>query len=319
MVQHVAGVVAVGAVLAVFAPEAEAQAWTPDKGEGAVTVLYQHMLVNEHLQADGSRVDRGHIGANNLIFDFTYGITERVAVTVGMPYFRTRYSGNAPHPTAQDNGEVHGGIQDFRFKLRYNAWNGPITVTPFVAANVPSHGYEYFAHSAMGTRVRELEVGAYVGRILAPRLRNTFVQARYSYSFAERIAGIHHDRSSLDFEIGHFITPSIRVFALTAGQKTHGGVDVPDIGWRGMPPELARHHDRIARIDMLDAGAGIQVTVNRSLEVFGSFVRTLGGRNSHALSRAVTIGASWSFGGRLGLFDSTGAGDETMAKCLCQK
>ncbi len=146
--------------------------------------------------------------------------------------------------------------------------------------------------------MRELEVGTYVARMLAPALPNAFVQARYAYSFAERIAGIHHDRSNLDLEVGYILTPAVRVFVIGAGQKTHGGIDTPDAGWRAMPVSLAEHHDRIARLEMLDFGGGIQVSVARSIDLFGSFMTTTAGRNSHALARGITVGASWSFGAR---------------------
>ncbi|MBI1875545.1 MAG: hypothetical protein HYS05_16895 [Acidobacteria bacterium] len=42
----------------------------------------------------------------------------------------------------------------------------------------------------------------------------TFVQARYSYTFVERVIDIAHNRSNLDVEVGYFVNPSFRVFAL---------------------------------------------------------------------------------------------------------
>jgi hypothetical protein len=209
-----------------------------------------------------------------------------------------------------------------RFGIRYNIVDSPtVTITPFVGTNMPTHNYEYFAHAAYGTRVRELEVGAYVGRMVGPALPNTFVQARYAYSFAQEIAGIHHDRSSLDLEVGHFVAPTVRVFVIGAGQTTHGGIDTPDAGWRAMPPELAPHHDRVARLQMLDVGGGVQVSVNKSVDVFASFVKTLAGRNSHALSRGITVGASWSFGRTSvsSLLADATEPKESLIRCLCQK
>ena len=57
---------------------------------------------------------------------------------------------------------MNSGFQNLRFGLRYNIVDDrAITITPFVGTSVPSHSYEYFAHAALGTRVRELEVGSY--------------------------------------------------------------------------------------------------------------------------------------------------------------
>ena len=91
-----------------------------------------------------------------------------------------------------------------------------------------------------------------------------------------------------------------------------------------MPAQYAQHHDRIGRIDLLDAIAGVQVSVTKSLDVFGSLTRSLAGRNTHALHRGLTIGASWSFGqGLSSLILSENRpraeGRARMARCLCQK
>ena len=306
------------------ATDAAAQAWLPPKGEGAVSVLYQNLFTHDHFLAGGRRIDRGQIQSNNLLFDVTYGLTDKMALTLAAPFIRSRYTGRFPHPKPEDNGEANSGFQNLRFGLRYNVVDNPvITITPFVGTNVPSHSYEYFAHAALGTRVRELEVGSYIARTLGPALPRAFVQARYGYSFAERIEGIHHDRSNLDVEIGYVITPAIRVFAVSAGQKTHGGIDTPDAGWRALPPDLGPHHDRLARLEMLDFGGGLQVSLTNSLDVFGSFMTTTAGRNSHALARGLTVGASWSFGGGMPpLVASAGTDAEPKAvlvRCLCQK
>ena len=303
------------------ARSASAQAWVPSQGEGAVSVLYQNLFVHDHFLAGGGRVNRGQIQTNNILVDVTYGLTDRMTVTFALPYVQARYTGASPHPTVLDDGHRHGGFQDLKFGVRYNILEGPITVTPFVGYNMPSHAYEYFAHAALGTRVRELEIGSYVARVLTPRLPNAFVQARYSYSFAETIAGIDHGRSSLDLEAGYFVQHNLRVFVISSGQKTHGGIDTPDAGWRALPPALGPHHDRLARLEMLDVGGGVQLSLTSRIDLFGSFMRTLAGRNAHALSRGITVGASWGFGGRI---KSMSLGDapeppDGLPRCLCQK
>jgi hypothetical protein len=315
-----------GAILAGFGDaDANAQAWLPPKGEGAVSVLYQNLFTRDHFLAGGGRIDRGHIQSNNLLFDVTYGLTDKMALTLAAPFIRTQYSGAFPHPTPEDTrGDVNSGFQNLRFGLRYNVVDSPlVTITPFVGTNVPSHSYEYFAHAALGTRVRELEVGSYFARTLGPALPRAFVQARYAYSFAERIEDIRHDRSNLDVEVGYVLTPAVRVFAISAGQKTHGGIDTPDAGWRALPANLGEHHDRLARLEMLDFGGGVQVTVSKSVEVFGSFMTTTAGRNSHALARGLTLGVSWSFGGGLPSLVASAAAQteprQVLVRCLCQK
>jgi hypothetical protein len=300
-------------------PAVYAQAWVPPKGEGSVSILYQDLFVVDHLRANGTREDRGQVTSQGLFFDATYGLTDRLAVTIGVPAVRARYTGTAPHPNPQDNGDAHTGFQDIRLGVRYNVVRGAVTITPFIGTTMPSHAYQTFAHAAYGRQVRELEVGVYVGRIVSPRLPNAFVQTRYSYSFAERIVGVHHDRSTLDVELGYFLSPSLRVFTLGVGQKTHGGIDLPDAGWRALPLEQQPHHDRIGRTDMFDLGGGLQVSVSPSFDVFGSYMTTMAGRNGHALKRAVTVGVAWSFGEGMGLVTEPSKSTRPMVRCLCQK
>ena len=325
MARRAVVIVASVAIAALSARSASAQAWVPFKGEGSVSVLFQDLFVKDHFFDRGQRADRGQIRSDNLLADVTYGLSDRISVTFAVPFIRSKYTGRAPHPTAQDDGAAHYGFQDFRFAVRYNVTRGPVIITPFVGTNVPSHGYEYFAHASYGPRVREIEVGTYVGRVLTPALPNAFVQARYSYAFAEKIVGIDHDRSNLDIEFGYFVTPTVRVFTLGAGHKTHGGIDVTEAGWRALPVIQGPHHDRIGRIDLLDVAGGVQVSLTKSIDLFGSYMKSLAGRNTHALDRAVTIGASWSFGRSLrALMLSDGgapprARGRKLARCLCQK
>jgi hypothetical protein len=317
------GVLVVAAVAAGLPPAAAGQAWVPSKGEGTVSVLYQDLLVENHLTATGVKQDRGRIDSNNFLVDFSYGLTDRLAVTLAAPFIRTRYTGLARHPGELDDGTPHSGFQDLRFAVRYNVFDGPVTITPFVGTSVPSHSYEYFAHAAFGPRVRELEVGSYIGRVVPLGSRSAFVQARLAYGFLEEIAGIDRGRTSLDFEAGYFVSRSVRVFVVTAGQKTHGGLDLPDAGWRAMPEDLQQHHDRIARIDLLDIGGGVQVTLPKSFEVFASFMKTASGENAHSLAHGITIGTSWSFGrGVPPLVAAAGSGkqpEKLLVRCLCQK
>ena len=316
--------VAVVALTTIAARTAAAQAWVPEKGEGSVSVLYQDLFVRNHLTAAGVFQDNGHISSNNLMADVSYGVTDRLAVTLAAPFIRTRYTGARPHPTQQDDGTVHSGFQDIRFGARYNVVDGPVTITPFIGTSVPSHSYEYFAHAAYGTRVRDLEVGTYVAHALTAGLPHAFVQARYAYGFPQKIAGVSRNRSSLDLEVGYFITPSLRVFTMGAGQKTHGGVDLPAAGWAALPPDLREHHDRVARVDILDVGGGAQYSLTKSVDVFGSFMRTIAGRNGHALARGLTVGASWSFG-KAGMSSlvadarSATSAKQSLIRCLCQK
>src|SRR5262249_32311059 len=123
---------------------ARAQAWVPAAGEGSVAVQWQNGFSRYHYLPIVP-VDIGHIDTNALVFDVTYGLTDKIAVDASLPYIASRYTGPQPHPTPLDDGTYHGTAQDFRFAVRYNARAGRFAVTPYVGSIVPSHGYEYYA------------------------------------------------------------------------------------------------------------------------------------------------------------------------------
>lgn len=188
----------------------------------------------------------------------------------------SKYSGAYPHPVpvgpvTLDDGRHHGTFQDFRLAVRYSVVRGRTSVTPFVGSFVPSHGYEYFAHSAPGRGLKELQVGAAVAALLDGLLPGAFIQGRYSYGFVEPVydlsdVRLNANRSAADLEVGYFVTPGLRVFLLGSGQLTHGGIDFAVVGpedvWQSnlelvSTPEGAqafRNHDRIDRYNYLNVG-----------------------------------------------------------------
>jgi len=326
--------VLVAAAIALAPAPANGQAWLPATGQGAVTVLFQDMAVRQHLFSDGQAVEAGHIDSYNLMLDLTYGVTDRLAVGISLPYVSARYKGTFGHPgSVLDDGYFHGTWQDFRLSARWGLVAGGTAVTPFAELLVPSHEYDYYGHAAPGRKLTELQLGVNVGHVLTRVVPGTFVQARYSYGFAEQSLGVYHDRSNLDAEIGYFINPRLRVFGLTATQYTHGGVPlthqfpgdlcgVPN----PVPPAVLlscstfMHHDQLARTNLIDLGVGSQVSLTQRLDVFGSIVRTVAGRNVHAVNHGISIGLSWGLG-KSGP-PVPGGDDETgraLPKCLCEK
>lgn len=305
---------------------ARAQAWTPGQGEGAVTVQFQDAFVKYH-QLPTVRLDRGHIRGETMLADFTYGVTDRIAVSVALPYVASKYNGSRPHPTVLDDGSYHSTFQDFRFDIRYNITRSGFVLTPFAGTILPSHGYEYFAHSAVGRDLRELQVGTYWAKLLDPVLPGLFVQSRISYGFAQQIADISHNHSNLDLEVGYFVRPELRVFALGAGQLTHGGVDLTGNSQAALG-SLYPHHDQISRDNFLNVGVGAGYELTPAVSVYGSVIRTVAGRNVHALQHSLTIGTTWNFtrGGTAARANQsalsrahTDGHGRVLARCVCEK
>jgi hypothetical protein len=82
---------------------AGAQAFVPPKGEGSVSILFQDIAVKDHYYGT-TPVDSGRIRTEVALFDVSYGLTDRVAVSVGLPLVAAKYSSVAPHPLVDLSG-----------------------------------------------------------------------------------------------------------------------------------------------------------------------------------------------------------------------
>jgi hypothetical protein len=320
-----------------IAASAAGQALVPPKGDAYASVLFTNMAVDNHF-LPAHRVDVGQIDSNIVLFDLTYGLTDRMAVTVGLPLVTSRYHGAYPHqpgnPEAPDNSGWNSTFSDFRFNVRYNVLRGPVAITPYVGTIVPSHGYDYVAHAAPGKNLRELQFGVAAAGLLDRWVPGLFAQGRYGFAVVEESVAIRPNHSSADIELGYFLSPSVRIFAMAAGRYSHAGIDlpVPEIARVVLTPEQFRSHDQIVREHYLNLSAGISLSVSETVDVFASFMKQTAGRNTHEVAHAVSIGMSWAFrrsaadamataapSGPRGVVQEQTPARKSLLRCLCQK
>jgi hypothetical protein len=266
------------------APAAQAQAWVPPKGEASLTLGYSRSFADEHIDSQGNlltldaqgipRAGSSGVGLGTMTWNsadsaLSYGITDRLAVRVDVPFVISRYEGAFPHVGLPghvnlDDGSWHGTFQDLRAEVRFKATRGSLVVTPLVAFSVPTHSYEYFAHAAAGRDLWEGQVGVNVGRLLDPWLPNAYVQARYTFAVLEKVLGISHDRSRLFFDAGYFVTPALTVSVIGEWQKTHGGWRAPE----DFPMDAnIVYHDQLVRSDYFRLGGGASYSLTGSIDV----------------------------------------------------
>jgi hypothetical protein len=318
--------------MAVHASPVRAQAYLPPKGEGSVSVMFQDMGVTYHF-LPAIPVDRGHIRGESLFVDVTYGLTDKVAVSIGIPWIASKYTGLTPHPLVDssgpipvfygasplDDGTYHGTFQDFRFDVRYNVTKRGLVLTPFAGSIMPSHDYTYFAHAAPGRDLRELQVGVLAAKMLDVLVPGLFVQSRYAYGFTEKALDISHNRSNMDLEVGYFLTPKLRLLGLGTAQLTHGGVDLSLNSRVDLGPLLWSHHDQIDRVNYLNLGGGMAYSLTQTVDIFGSLIRNVAQRNGHALDHGLSLGLSWSFSTAPAGDRAIASAEHSLVRCACEK
>lgn len=306
-----------------------AQAFVPAQGEGAVSFMFSDQFYRYHVNPT-VEVDAGHIYTRTFLADFIYGLTDKVAIGIGLPMVATRYEGAQPHTldgsiVAVDNGAWHSSAQDVRIDLRYNVTRNlggsGIVLTPFIGSIMPSHDYAYYGHGAYGRDLREVEVGASAAKLFERGIPGLLIQGRYAYGFVQQVVDVSHNRSLGSLEAAYFVTPKLRVLGLTSGQITHGGIDF--LGGPVMrailTPDQFLHHDQIQEENFFSVGGGASYSLTESLDIFGSMLHTVAQRNGHELARGVQVGVSWSFSTARARKNTATLAENSLVRCLCEK
>jgi len=288
-----------------------AQAWLPPRGEGYVTLTYQHTWADGHLLGTGERASGANahdrVFSNTLTTDIDFGLTDRIAAHLALPFIAARYAGGAPHLvgvtgglTTIDNGYYHGAFQDFRFGGRLQLLARPLAVTPFVDVIVPSQRYESRGHSVIGQDLHALVLGTNMGGLLDGVVTGLYYQGQVSYAVPERVAGYRPSRSRVDLEVGYFLKPRLSLRIHESFQTTHDGINFLQPGQTRVE---SLNHDRIHRYDFLDLGGGLAFAIADSWQIFTSGGGIVWGQNVHPHT-AFLVGVNWHFATPLALIGS---------------
>jgi hypothetical protein len=282
-----------------------AQAFTPPRGVGAVTLAGQYVDNTGHRQTDGNFAKRGQSVTASIDVEAEYGVTSRLSVTLGIPYVLAKYTGAMPPPSrlpVDACGCWHSSFQDFSLAARYRLGSDTWAVTPVVRWGRPSHDYPFQGEAVVGRNLQEAQIGIYTGARLGSVLPGLNVQVGYTYAFVEKpLEDITIDRSNAFFELGYSVKRRLYVRGIGVWQRVHGGVRAGSDTGNPFPlpgelntPERLLQRDRILRTKYWQAGVGLSYSLG-SFDVFGSFSKYVWGRDAHN-GQAYTVGGTWYFG-----------------------
>jgi hypothetical protein len=278
----------------------KAQAWTPTRGEGTVSVTYQNYDVAGHYDARGRKNNNGGTQSQAVVADLDYGITDTFAVTVNLPFIASKYTGPQvyfvggveTHQGPLDDGAYHGAFQDLGVEVRRLFWAGPIPIAPFIGASFPTHDYETVGEAVPGRHRRDLQFGVNVGVDLDRLLAGAYAHGRYGYGTAQQIEGFAFTRSNVDVEIGVPLASRIVLRGLAGWQIRHQGPSVQEltVDWE--------NHDRFIAPSYTTLGLGASVPI-RSVDLYGLWLGTVKGSNGAHRARTIAAGVTFAFGSRL--------------------
>lgn len=274
-----------------------AQAWTPPAGTGSLWLTGQALHADAHTEGDGTLVHNIDLHSRSLTASVDYGVTDRLALSVSLPYVTSRYRGPVPHAgSTVDDGAFHGAVSDLDLEIRYRAVDGRVVLTPFIGGQWPTRNYETLGHAAAGRGLTEYSAGVDAGHEAQWLASGLFLGAGYQYSIVEKP---HDDlsvnRSTLDLRVAWYATPRLGIHAGSQWQRTHGGLDIPLT--RAQRVAHARHHDQMLRADHWRASTGISYSVRPDLDLSLSWATVLQSANSHSF-RTLGLGIGWTFDSR---------------------
>jgi len=286
------------------------QAWLSPKGDGVVTVLYQNDIERLHSFGDGRTKDRGHTYLDAVYVNTDLSLTDKIAVSVSMPFIAGKYVGPFPHmlvrgdpstAVALDDGNYHAGFQDFRFNVRYALSQRDLKIAPFFQATIPTNSYATLGHAAVGFDESEYRVGVSVGRRLNPILPKAFVQGQYAFGMSPVVAAnIAPKRSYAELQLGYLLSRRLTLQGSSVLTWTHNGIDFDyNLFPNNLTVDQYLNHDRIARGKLLDTSGSIAYQVNRSTNFFVSVGHSFYGTNAHLRYVVTTVGFTKAFHTRL--------------------
>jgi hypothetical protein len=289
-----------------FSRAAAAQAWAPPAGTGSVSVVFQRIDNTSHLLTDGSRIQSGMSLDVSVYVEAEYAMTDRLSVSVGLPYILAKYVDPLPPPPHVPYLPVdqchcwQHGWQDFGFTARYNVVNGAFALTPSVSVGVPSHDYNFQGEAVVGRDLKEIRLAVDAGQRLdwiSPKLS---VQGRYAYAVVERVLAIPNNRSNATVEGAVRVTRKLSARGSFSWQRTHGGLRFGSLPGSALPApadvdtvEKLAQHDRLLRDNYVHAGTSVAYALP-GVDMFASYVGYVSGTDSHA-GHVVTVGMSWPF------------------------
>ncbi len=307
---HRAAEVAVcGFLIGSFAwtPTVHAQALVPGKGHGEVSVSYYDAATDRlQLTLDSSEPDH-LITEHALILDFDYGLSDRWAINISLPYISKRHRGADPHnpltdlddPHGEhliDDGNFHSGYQDWGLDLRYQWLDGPWVVTPFIGFGTPSHNYVTYAHSALGNHQNQLRFGVNVQKRMPPPWQNLYFEGQYKYAYEQNRSIRRVNNGTLTLTMGYLFSPDISAHASLVGFQTYHGYDFPTYATlTNFRDDVWFHHDELLAQKSVIANVGMDYRLGDHYMISAEYGQMVWGSGVHWITHSMTIGITRDF------------------------
>jgi hypothetical protein len=261
----------------------------------SVTVAWQWIDNTGHILTDDTFFPRGQSVTSSVFAELDYGVTERLAATVAVPFVFAKYTGQLPPFSGLERDACrcwHQSFQDFSLAARYRLGDEFWALTPQVRAVIPSHDYPYRGEAVVGPNLNQVLLGISGAWRFAPALPKASIQAGYTFALVEKAGeDLRANRSNVSTSFGYALTRSLYVHGGALFQKTHGGLTAFDLGVA--PPDQRAQGDRLLKMRYWHLNGGLSYSAGFA-DLFFAVEPYVWGRDTHD-GIAYTIGSTWYF------------------------
>ena len=259
-----------------------------------MTLSWQWVENTGHILSDGTFLPLGQSVTTSVLAEVDYGVTERFAATVGVPFIFAKYTGD----TAPISGLPvdtcrcwNSTFQDLSIAGRYRFGDEFWALTPSVRLIMPTHGYAYQGEAVVGPKLRQMLVGI-TGTWRLVALPKASIEAGYSYALVQKpTPDTSANRSNVAASFGYALTRSLYVHGGALFQKIHGGLTDRRVGHSAT---RSTGHKRIAfSMRYWHMTGGVSYSTGFA-DVFFAVQPYVWGRDTHD-GIAYTVGSTWYF------------------------
>lgn len=272
-------------------------------GEGSLSLGFHASRGEGTFTDDGDVFEAGDVDTRAAILGLEYRFAERWTVEAQLPFVRRRHTGRfshnparlvppRPHVPVIDDGDWHGGLQDFAATVYYDAVDDTMLLRPFAGLSVPTRDYTFFGNSAIGTRLVKGQLGVDVMRPIG--LSDFHWRARYAYEMIERsYEGLSTNAHLGELELGW--TPSRRL-QLRGFVNVREGLGLGgDADYERLTNQRWYFHDRTVRHNYTVAGLGATWALADRWSLSAVGMRLIDGAAIHNIRFAGTVEIAWHF------------------------
>lgn len=281
--------------------------------DNSIRVEYQFIHTGA-LDTGIGPLDIGETDAHVVLLSGVYALNERWKVYATLPYVQKRHKGPGVHdPTLDffqyeppdlrliDDGDYHGGFQDFHVGMQYLALDGPVSISPFISYGVPVSDYPFYGNAAIGKQLWEIPVGVSVEFV--PYFSDWYFQADLAYVFSEEAQGVDLDYWLLYLSASYYITPRFvpRVFLTrrNAPDALRFPEDFTDdltfSTFEDFDNEFWYQHDRTLRHNYVNLGMGFDYIVDDRYSLSATWFQTIDPEDVAEVEYAVTFALTRRF------------------------